>query len=94
MVENSLTATRLGSDPSPEASASSVTPMRAPSLQPTTEELKAVCHAFVEQLRNGTAPWVVQRLNNTFGPMPTETGNFTFWMAQVSSHSSLEACHK
>lgn len=48
----------------------------------------AVCHAFVEQLRNGTAPWVVQRLNNTFGPMPTDTSNFTFWMAQVSSQSA------
>ncbi|KAH8118293.1 hypothetical protein DFH11DRAFT_661815 [Phellopilus nigrolimitatus] len=69
-----------------EASSSSNTypsPPAALPLQPTTEELIAICHAFIEQLRNGTAPWVVQRLNNTFGPMPTDTSIFSFWMAQV-----------
>ena len=65
------------------ASPSSSTQQRSPS-PPTTEELMAVCHAFVDQLRNGTAPWVVQRLNNTFGPMPSDVSSFSFWMAQVS----------
>ncbi|PAV20914.1 hypothetical protein PNOK_0354100 [Pyrrhoderma noxium] len=64
------------------ASPSSSTQQRSPS-PPTTEELMAVCHAFVDQLRNGTAPWVVQRLNNTFGPMPSDVSSFSFWMAQV-----------
>ena len=58
-------------------------PNAAPSTKPTNEELVAICQAFVEQLRNGTAPWVVQRLNNTYGPMPTDHYSFSFWMALV-----------
>ncbi|TFK55708.1 LON-domain-containing protein [Heliocybe sulcata] len=50
---------------------------------PTNEELMAVCHGFLDQLRHGTAPWVVQRLNNTYGPMPTTASEFSFWMALV-----------
>ena len=57
-------------------------------LQPTNEELVAICHAFIEQLRDGTAPWVVQRLNNTYGPMPSDPSSFSFWMALVSNTSS------
>ncbi|TDL29500.1 hypothetical protein BD410DRAFT_779913 [Rickenella mellea] len=45
------------------------------------EGLSAVCHTFVNQLSNGTAPWVVQRLSNSCGPMPTEAGNLSFWVA-------------
>jgi Lon protease-like protein len=55
----------------------------AQHMQPTNEELIAICHAFLEQLRNGTAPWVVQRLNYTYGPMPTDPCSFSFWMALV-----------
>ena len=55
----------------------------AQPMQPTNEELIAICHAFLEQLRNGTAPWVVQRLNYTYGPMPTDLCSFSFWMALV-----------
>lgn len=53
------------------------------AMKPTNEELVAICQAFVEQLRNGTAPWVVQRLHNTYGPMPTDHYSFSFWMALV-----------
>jgi Lon protease-like protein len=50
----------------------------------SNEELLAICVAFVEQLRSGMAPWVVQRLNHTYGPMPDDISNFTFWMGLVS----------
>ena len=53
------------------------------NLLPTTEELVAICHAFVAQLRNGTAPWVVQKLNSAYGPEPDDIASFSFWMAQV-----------
>lgn len=43
----------------------------------------SVCRAFLEQLRHGTAPWVVQRLNNTYGPMPSDPSSFSFWVALV-----------
>ncbi|KAF8592330.1 hypothetical protein K439DRAFT_1502939 [Ramaria rubella] len=50
----------------------------------TNEELMAVCHAFLNKLRHGTAPWVVQRLNHTYGPEPVDDpSNFSFWMALV-----------
>lgn len=54
------------------------------AMPPSNEELIAICHAFLEQLRNGTAPWVVQRLNSTYGPMPTDPSDFSFWMALVT----------
>ena len=68
---------------------------RPTALPPSNEELIAICHAFLEQLRNGTAPWVVQRLNSTYGPMPADPSDFSFWMALViyfpQNHSISEA---
>ncbi|KAI0776075.1 hypothetical protein BD413DRAFT_526275 [Trametes elegans] len=47
---------------------------------PTNAELIARCHAFIEQMREGT-PWVVQHLNNNYVPMPSDPASFSFWMA-------------
>ena len=47
----------------------------------SNEELMAVCHNFLEQLQQ--APWVVQRLYYTYGPMPSEPSSFSFWVALV-----------
>jgi len=51
----------------------------------TTPTLMAACHSFLSQLRAGTAPWVVQRLNHTYGPQPPDSdpGAFSFWMGMV-----------
>lgn len=49
----------------------------------TSEELMETCRNFLIQLRAGTAPWVVQRLNNTYGPMPEDAASFSFWMGLV-----------
>lgn len=43
----------------------------------------AVCHSFIDQLRSGSAPWLLQRLNNTYGTMPTDPAEFSYWMALV-----------
>jgi len=51
--------------------------------EPSNEEMITICRAFVEQLRSGMAPWVVQRLNHTYGPMPDDISNFTFWMGLI-----------
>ncbi|EPQ59241.1 hypothetical protein GLOTRDRAFT_70507, partial [Gloeophyllum trabeum ATCC 11539] len=67
--------------PPPMSVPSTSAPSRPPS--PTNAELVAICHGFLDQLRHGTAPWVVQRLNNTYGPMPTTASEFSFWMALV-----------
>ena len=56
----------------------------------TNEELIELCHVFLNRLRNGTAPWVVQRLNHTYGPEPVDDpSNFSFWMALVRSSALL-----
>lgn len=58
----------------------------------TNEELMELCHIFLNKLRNGTAPWVVQRLNHTYGPEPVDDpSNFSFWMALVSVQASRHA---
>jgi Lon protease-like protein len=70
-------------DMPPEPEVPTVVP-RLRVKAPGDEELMRTCKAFLEQLRAGTAPWVVQRLNNTYGPMPTDAASFSFWMALVS----------
>lgn len=47
------------------------------------EALMNKCRAFVEQLRDGAAPWIVQKLNESYGNMPTDASSFTFWVALV-----------
>jgi Lon protease-like protein len=59
---------------------------------PSDEEMMRSCRDFLEQLRAGTAPWIVQRLNNTYGPMPTDPASFSFWMALVSIFLYFHMC--
>ncbi|WVQ83118.1 hypothetical protein IAT38_005256 [Cryptococcus sp. DSM 104549] len=61
-------------------------PSNVPSPDDTpesTEELMAICRAFIDQLRSGSAPWLLQRLNNTYGSMPDDPSEFSYWMALV-----------
>ncbi|UZJ56902.1 hypothetical protein CBS101457_006222 [Exobasidium rhododendri] len=50
-----------------------------------TKQLVAVCTAFIGTLRSGSAPWLMTRLNNTYGPLPDESNvaAFGYWMALV-----------
>jgi len=43
----------------------------------------ARCREFLDQLELGTAPWIVQRLSNTYGRIPTDVSSFSFWVASV-----------
>ncbi|ORX36950.1 PUA-like domain-containing protein [Kockovaella imperatae] len=49
----------------------------------STEEYMTICRSFIDQLRSGSAPWLLQRLNNTYGTMPTDPSEFSYWMALV-----------
>jgi len=51
--------------------------------EPTTEQLMARCHEFLEVLRTGAAPWLRQKLNDTLGPMPDTPAEFSYYMAAV-----------
>ncbi|KAJ7498903.1 PUA-like domain-containing protein [Mycena latifolia] len=50
---------------------------------PTNADLMEICTTFLLQLRRGTAPWVVQRLNNVYGQPPTDPAAFSYWVALV-----------
>ncbi|KAF8339058.1 PUA-like domain-containing protein [Cantharellus anzutake] len=49
----------------------------------SSEELVAVCHAFIERMKKRVAPWVIQRMNETYGPVPDDPAKLSFWMALV-----------
>ena len=51
----------------------------------STAELMTICQGFIDQLRSGSAPWLLQRLNNTYGPMPSDPSVCGYWMASVSA---------
>ncbi|CCM01716.1 uncharacterized protein FIBRA_03781 [Fibroporia radiculosa] len=80
----------LATDPGPSTSASAsasslaMAPLvsrRSPTT-PTNAELMATCNAFLEELRQGT-PWVAQRLNTMYIPMPRDAETFSFWMGAL-----------
>lgn len=54
-------------------------------LKRTTAELVAACLGFIDTLRSGSAPWLMTRLNDTYGPMPdaSDVAAFGYWMALV-----------
>ena len=57
------------------------------SNERTIPQLMEICHEFLNQMRQGT-PWVVQRLDQNFVPMPADPSNFSFWMGAVSVFNS------
>ncbi|KIJ70544.1 hypothetical protein HYDPIDRAFT_105286 [Hydnomerulius pinastri MD-312] len=73
------------SSPTTATTSSLSTSCRPTSQSVSTPALLATCHAFLRQLRAGTAPWVVQRFNHTYGSQPPDTdpGAFSFWMCMV-----------
>ena len=52
-------------------------------LDTSNEALMNKCRTFVERLRDGAAPWMVQKLNESYGDMPTDASSFSFWVALV-----------
>ena len=77
------------SAPPPLASSNPTTPTTTPTPvpihpnSPSNQDLMSTCRSFLDRLREGTAPWVVQRLSNTVGIMPTDPSAFSFWVALV-----------
>lgn len=53
------------------------------STELTNQELIDICKNFVEALRTGSTPWLLQRLNNSLPPMPEDPREFTWWMAML-----------
>ncbi|KAK9900463.1 hypothetical protein P389DRAFT_192728 [Cystobasidium minutum MCA 4210] len=53
------------------------------SMELTNAQLVEVCKGFVEALRTGSTPWLLQRLNSSLPPMPEDPREFTWWMAML-----------
>jgi hypothetical protein len=58
------------------------------SIEPSTEELVATCHTFLQRLHRGSSQHVRERLDSV-GPPPGDYGLFSFWIAQVRVLFSL-----
>ncbi|KAJ1595365.1 hypothetical protein NDA14_002949 [Ustilago hordei] len=60
-------------------------PFKPVPAEPSIEELTAICTSFIETLRSGSAPWLLSRLNHTYGPMPSadQVERLGYWMALV-----------
>lgn len=50
------------------------------SAHTSNQELMALCHAFLDQLGEGT-PSAVQHLDHSYLPIPEDPTQFSFWMA-------------
>jgi Lon protease-like protein len=66
------------------ASLTEIEPTSPRSYAEEIQQLTNACRAFLVQIQRGAAPWVVQRLNYIYGPMPTDPNHFSYWMAMVS----------
>jgi hypothetical protein len=82
-----------GSDPPPSPASSSscgssLRCRRSPRPPLTNEELMNKCKMFMETLREGNAPWIIQKMNDSYGPMPTDPASFSFWVALVRTFAT------
>ncbi|SNX86480.1 uncharacterized protein MEPE_05189 [Melanopsichium pennsylvanicum] len=64
---------------------SEIPPFAPVPKEPSLAELTEICTSFIETLRSGSAPWLLSRLNHTYGPMPSadEVERLGYWMALV-----------
>ena len=73
------------STPSPPAQEEGLMPFKPVPPEPSIAELVEICTSFIETLQSGSAPWLLSRLNHTYGPMPSadEVERLGYWMALV-----------
>lgn len=53
------------------------------NMELAIDQLMQVSFDFIRTLKSQSAPWVLQRLNDTVGEMPTTPAEFTWWCAEV-----------
>ena len=82
-VDNQTTAAPPPTDVPPLTPSFSTTQLPTVPLDAINAALMDKCRIFVERLRDGAAPWIVQKLNDSYGNMPTDAPSFSFWIALV-----------
>ncbi|CAI2161917.1 8695_t:CDS:1 [Funneliformis geosporum] len=65
-------------------------PINVPIREYTTSELIGISRDFIETLRNGNTPWLLQRLNSVYGDMPDDPSDFSYWVASVIPIDEVE----
>ena len=75
----------IGIDLSRGEAPDQATPLRDTFTLLDKDELISICNGFIETVRSGSAPWLMTRLNSTYGPMPepANVAAFGYWMALV-----------
>ncbi|CAG8501016.1 10022_t:CDS:1 [Diversispora eburnea] len=53
------------------------------ALEHTTSELITLASGLIEDIRNGYAAWLEQRINSTYGELPNDPSNFSYWVASI-----------
>ncbi|KAG5643971.1 hypothetical protein DXG03_009322 [Asterophora parasitica] len=76
-------ASRPSSTSSPTAPAPGAPAPSPLPLHPSNAVLMAQCRAFLDNLQQGTQPWIVQRLSSSYGNMPTDIATFSYWVALI-----------
>ncbi|KAK9761636.1 hypothetical protein K7432_013319 [Basidiobolus ranarum] len=54
-----------------------------PPNQPSLNELMTSAQEFVDIIKEGCAPWLIQKLNSTYGSMPSNPADFSYWASSV-----------
>ncbi|RIA86236.1 PUA-like domain-containing protein [Glomus cerebriforme] len=65
-------------------------PLDNPIREYTTSELIGISRDFIDTLRNGNSPWLLQRLNSVYGDMPDDPSDFSYWVASVIPIAEVE----
>ncbi|ORY00335.1 hypothetical protein K493DRAFT_312863 [Basidiobolus meristosporus CBS 931.73] len=60
---------------------------------PALHELLRTIREFIDHLRTGSAPWLNQRLDSTYGAMPTDPTEFSFWAASILPIDEYQKYH-
>ncbi|KAJ1983940.1 hypothetical protein H4R33_004565 [Dimargaris cristalligena] len=61
-------------------------PASPPPVRPQRHHIRQLmltCRQFIQRLHESKAPWLINRLEENAGPMPTTPEPFSFWMATV-----------
>ncbi|KAK9729372.1 hypothetical protein K7432_000337 [Basidiobolus ranarum] len=51
--------------------------------QPSLNELMTSAHEFVNFIQGGCAPWLIQKFHITYGCMPSNPSDFSFWASSI-----------
>lgn len=67
-------------------------PRTVPPPLPSNAVLVEKCHAFLARMRQRVPAWVIERMHETYGPIPNDPSDLSFWMALVRNLVHYQPC--